>query len=78
MNVCYVNHANVCVKYQFQLIHNQAPSIRIRIFFKPDIFFIRFGLASTRKRLFRQPKTEVFENAPQSEVFRKRRFRVYV
>ena len=34
----------------------------------PDIFenggfFLRFAFASTRKRRFRQPKTEVFENA---------------
>ena len=49
----------------------------------PDIFenggfFLRFAVASTRKRRFRQPKTEVFENALQSGDFRKRRFRVYV
>ena len=43
----------------------------------PDIFenggfFLRFAVASTRKRRFRQPKTEVFENALQSGDFRKR------
>ena len=41
-------------------------------------FFLRFGVASTRKRRFRHAKTEVFENALQSGGFRKRRFRVYV
>ena len=41
-------------------------------------FFLRFGVASTRKRRFRHAKTKVFENAPQSGGFRKRCFRVYV
>ena len=49
----------------------------------PDIFenggfFLRFAVASTRTRRFRQPKTGVLENARQSGDFRKRRFRVYV
>ena len=46
--------------------------------FKNGGFFLRFGVASTRKRRFRHAKTEVFENALQSGGFRKRRFRVYV
>ena len=41
-------------------------------------FFLRFAVASTRKRRFRHAKTEVFKNALQSGGFRKRRFRVYV
>ena len=45
--------------------------------FKNGGFFLRFGVASTRKRRFRHAKTEVFENALQSGGFRKRRFRVY-
>ena len=44
----------------------------------PDIFengdfFLRFSLSSTRKRLFRVPKTQVFKNFPQSGDFWKPR-----
>ena len=46
--------------------------------FENGSFFLRFAVASTRKRRFRQPKTEIFENALQSGDFRKRRFRVFV
>ena len=46
--------------------------------FKNGCFFLRFAVASTRKRRFRHAKTEVFKNALQSGGFRKRRFCVYV
>ena len=37
--------------------------------FENASFFIRFGLASTRRRRFRSPKTKLFENALQSGSF---------
>ena len=52
------------------------PATRTQIFLKTKIF-PRFALASTRKQRF-QPKTQVFEDALQSEGFRKRHFHVYV
>ena len=57
---------------------NQGPVHTYADIFKNGGFFLRFGVASTRKRHFRHAKTEVFENALQSGGFRKRRFRVYV
>ena len=41
-------------------------------------FFLRFGLSSTRKRNFWEPKTRIFENGPRSEVLWNRRLIVYV
>ena len=41
-------------------------------------FFLRFGLSSTRKRNFREPKTRIFDNSPRSGVFWKRRLIVFV
>ena len=72
----------------FLQLHLKVALIYSRVNYGPvhtyaDIFengglFLRFGVASTRKRRFRHAKTEVFENALQSGGFRKRRFRVYV
>ena len=65
----------------FFLSGNAGPSLRpvhtYADIFENGVFFLRFGVASTRKRRFRHAKTEVFENALQSGGFRKRRFRVY-
>ena len=47
----------------------QGPSTCIRIFLKTDIFSPFYSLLFTRKRCFRAPKTQVFENVPQSEDF---------
>ena len=42
----------------------------IRVFENGDFF--RLSLPSTRKRRFRGPKTQVFENGPSLEFFLKR------
>ena len=44
----------------------------IRVFENGDFF--RLSLPSTRKRRFRGPKTQVFENGPSLEFFLKRFF----
>ena len=41
-------------------------------------FFLRFGLSSTRKRNFREPKTQIFENGSHREVSWKRQLIVFV
>ena len=56
----------------------QGPSTDIRIFLKTEIFSPFYSLLSRRKRCFRAPKTQVFENGPQSEDFFKHRLVVYV
>ena len=91
-NVIYVNlqipmSVQLSMVQLLEIIHEyckrnqystKVPSTRMRIFLKTEVFFLRFGVASTRKRRFRHAKTEVFENALQSGGFRKRRFRVYL
>ena len=56
----------------------KAPSTRMRIFLKTEVFFSVLALRPHVKRRFWHVKTEVFKNAVQSGGFRKRRFRVYV
>ena len=61
----FMDNSQVCF-----IRYNLTPFSRIRIFLKVEIFFsvLVFCLPSTHKRRFRAPKTQVFENGPQSGV----------
>ena len=71
-------NCRLCTIYKMSGRSLSGPVHTYADIFENGGFFLRFGVASTRKRRFRRAKTEVFENALQSGGFRKRRFRVYV
>ena len=63
----------VTLKKHFYIYPNFYKCLRCPVHTYVDIFenggfFVRFGVASTRKRRFRQPKTEVFEIKTLSRV----------